>query len=391
VQNLEQLANPSATLRQLSLIISPEAPAGLVVVNPNGPGYNLLYTLLINDLLGIPVNVNIPDPAGGGVVGRMRIAEDNNPLPRTRFIFNYDYFNGVPMTAGKNTVNRFVFGGEKTFLQDMMSLEIRIPFAATVDPTIIADGVSGSSTEFGDVRLTYKALVLSSGAWNIGTGLGVDFPTASDIKVRSASGPPVLQVKNESVILTPFAAVLFTPDDRFFAQGWTAFPIAANGNAVGIDAGFLPAPVGAGATQIPLGTGTLATVGHLQSQTLVQLDAQLGYWVLRSDDPARLVQGMAPFVEVHYTTTMGGDRANVVTTPNGWTVGNFLDRFDELNLTAGMVTQIRDHVQLSAGLVVPLLNDAHRSIDWQLGLRANIFFGGPRGCGSKNTALADIF
>jgi hypothetical protein len=76
------------------------------------------------------------------VVGRTKIADDNSPLPRDRFIFNYDYFNNASLGSGID-VSRISLGVEKTFLDQQASVELRIPFASTLDSTSTADGMTG--------------------------------------------------------------------------------------------------------------------------------------------------------------------------------------------------------------------------------------------------------
>lgn len=304
-----------------------------------------------------PVQVfDVSNPAGGGVVGRVKVSEDSSPLPRDRFIFNYDYFNNVPLTPGGQTVNRFAVGIEKTFLDGMMSVEARLPFASTLS----SDGIVGSqstNTELGNLHMMIKALLYRTDQFAIASGLGISLPTASDTRIRFTDGTDLIQIRNETVLLEPYLAALWTPNERLFSQLWFSVPFDTCGNPVHVN----------------LFGGGLRQVGTLQEQTRVVLEGQLGYWVVRNDnDPTRALRGLAPFVELHYSTTTADPD---VVASNGFAIGDLSGRVDELNLTAGVTSQLSNNFFLSVGLVTPLRDQDDRTFDYQVGVRANLFFG----------------
>jgi hypothetical protein len=303
------------------------------------------------------VTFEVPSPAGGGVVGRTKVSEDNNPLPRDRVIFEYDYFNRVPLTSNKFDVHRFSPGFEKTFFDQRASVEVRVPFASTLDTDLVA-GTTGTSRagEFGDVHVTLKGLVYSSPAFNFAAGLGIAIPTADDTRVFLPGGTELLRIKNESVILTPYFAYLVTPDDRLFFQNWFQIGFDASDNPVSVN------PDLAG----------LREVGNLTDQTILQIDAQVGYWLYRSQDNSRWLTALAPFFEVHYNTAL--DNADTIRA-GALTITGVRNRFDELNLSAGVVAQLGNNCLLSFGAAFPVKGQSDRSFDYQLGIRASIFFG----------------
>ena len=304
-----------------------------------------------------PLLLEIPSLSGGGVVGRTKIADDNSPMPRDRIIFGYDYFDGVPLTAQGANVHRFSPGFEKTFLDGDASIEVRFPFASTVSNALQADGVNNSGhAAFGNINVTLKALLFGSPTLNIAAGLGIALPTANDLHVSLVDGTEVARFRNESVLLTPYIAFLLTPNDRLFFQNWYQIGFDANGDQVLAD---------------PDLTG-LRPVGRLNDQSLLQIDAQLGYWAYRSEEPAGLLRGLAPFIELHYNTTLG--KANSVQAGD-FIVGDPNAHLDELNLTAGFTAQFRDNFNLSVGAVVPLQGNENRTFDWQVGIRGSWLFG----------------
>ncbi|MFL5246122.1 MAG: hypothetical protein ACJ8FY_28980 [Gemmataceae bacterium] len=304
-----------------------------------------------------PVLFDVASPAGGGLVGRTKVSDDNSPLPRDRVIFNYDYFNNVPLAAKGVDVNRFSPGFEKTFFDRLISIEVRVPFASTLSSDIIANGLGNQeSTEFGDVHLTLKGLLYGSDRLNIAGGLGIGLPTARGTRIALGDGTELARIRNEEVVLTPYLAYLLTPSDRLFFQNWFAINFDANGNPLSANPDF---------------TG-LRPVGRLNDQDLFQADAQIGYWLYEPDCDSGLLRGLAPFLELHYNSTI--DRAN------GIHAGAFSliprnNRFDELNLSVGAITQIGDNFNVSVGAVVPLMGQNHRSFDYQIGIHGSLLFG----------------
>jgi hypothetical protein len=303
-----------------------------------------------------PIIVLLPNPSGGGVVGRTKIADDNNPLPRDRFILNFDYFDNVPLTATGVDVRRWSPGFEKTFFDRRTSIEVRFPFASTLDSDVTANGLTNTHTEFGNIHVTLKALLLRSDVLNVAAGLGIDLPTADDTSVRLGNGTDLVRISNDAVLLTPYVGALFTPGPRFFLQGWYQIGIDANGNPVSVNPNL----------------NGLVGVGKLTDPTLMMFDLQLGYWLIRSSESSGLLRALAPFIEFHYNTT--------VTDPDVIQAGNFIigdlnGRVDELNLSAGIITQVGDNLNLSAGIAVPLKRESDRFFDYQIGIRASYFFG----------------
>src|SRR5262249_52724625 len=92
VDNIERAANPRGAMAALSAVLDNQ-----VMVQQGGVAgaANLQYGMTLQDQVaqtgaGRQIIVDIPNPANGGMVGRISIGEDINPLPRDRIIFNYD-------------------------------------------------------------------------------------------------------------------------------------------------------------------------------------------------------------------------------------------------------------------------------------------------------------
>lgn len=344
----ERQANPQATLSSFSF--------GPVVASFNGS--DLVYTSTISDTVttSVPTRVRyaVPTPGAGGVVGILKVSEDNSPFPRDRVIFTYDYFNNVPIGLGGLPVNRFQFGFEKTFFEGRLSFEVRAPFASTLSSSS-AINAEQLATEFGNVRLLTKALFLTGNALNISGGLGVSLPTSEDIAVGDGNGNDLVRVANKSVQLAPFLAGIYTPNDRFFAQLWYGFTFDTGGNPVTVN-------------QTIFGTPT-ANIGKLNSPSLQTVDGQIGFWVYQSDTGR--VRGVAPFFELHYSGDVG---KGTLLQANNFLIGDVTD-YNEFNVTAGVTTRLGQNTTLAVGAAAPLLNQSQRTFDYQIGVRLNWYFG----------------
>ena len=78
------------------------------VMTPTGT-FPSTYTLdtEYNYLIPGTATLNAPNPSGGGTVGRVKISDDNSPLPRDRFFLQYDYFDNAPVVPHGAAVHRF--------------------------------------------------------------------------------------------------------------------------------------------------------------------------------------------------------------------------------------------------------------------------------------------
>ncbi len=352
VQQFEKQQNPQARLVQLTV--------GPVEAFYNGE--EILYGgTVTSQVQGVrpAVAVAVPNPISGGVVGQLKLSEDNSPFPRDRLIFTYDYFDAVPLGTSGIPVNRYQFGFEKTFLDGRFSFEFRLPFANTLDTTSTL-GADNLGTELGNLRLSLKGLILRGNTFNFAAGFAVSLPTSNDITVQDVDGSEILSVQNTSVQLSPYLAVILTPNDRCFAQAWYGFTFDTGGNNLRIN----PLVFG-----IPSTSSSLVNSGTLGGQVLMSADLQLGYWLFRSNEG--FMQGFAPFVEFHYNSQISSSQ----TIKLGTTTVTNISQPDELNLATGFITQLWDNTNLSVGLAAPLLGNTSRTFDYQVGVRLNWYFG----------------
>jgi hypothetical protein len=258
-------------------------------------------------LIGILPSVYVPTDnlaaAPGANVGRIKLSENVSPIPRDRVYVNYSNFNNTALAGGVD-VNRVTPGVEKTFFDGNASIEIRTPFAHTIDSTLgPAAGATptADSTEFGNMSIYLKAIFAQNESWVISGGLGFALPTASDFVARDAFGDEVLRVDNESVHLLPFLAATYAPNDRFFAQGMVQLDFDPTGNTVYVDG---------------------ARLGDADDMNYAFVSTSIGYWLFRDTCSDRWITGVAPIAELHYNGSLkqgddlDGDAGTVFTAPD---------------------------------------------------------------------------
>lgn len=233
----------------------------------------------------------IQDP-NESVTGRIKQAESYSPLPRDRVFLDYAAYWSVPIgpsvgsTPADISIQRFTPGIERTFFDQMLSIEVRMPVARTLDSSFsTADSsVDTDHWEAGNLNLALKALLFQNDNWAFTSGLGIRTPTAKDLKY--SSGVNSLEVENQSVHLMPWFGALYTPNSPFFAQALIQVDVDANGNDV---------IVNAGAGDIRAGT--------LQDQTYLFSSFSVGAWLL--DNPcAERLTSVATTLELHHSTTV---------------------------------------------------------------------------------------
>jgi len=314
--------------------------------------YNLFTDYTIFDQL--PEQIVVP-VSPGIVVGRMKIAENTSPIPQDRLLFNYSYFDNVPLAAGGVGVSRLTPGFEKTFRDGLMSIELKIPMAVTLDSTITADGGTDlSHGEFGNMLLTYKRLLIERRTWAVSGGLMVALPTADDIHVGFSDGTPLVSIRNESVHLGPFFGALWTPNDRFFAQGFLQYDVDLNGNGVLTNQG-----------------NGLEHSGRLNDTTLQYLDVGLGWWSFRNRTHAVLT-GLAWTAELHWNKSL---QASDVIVDDGFIVGDFAENISLVNLTLGSHLELGENTTATVAYVTPLGGGRDQQFDGEFRLLLNHFYG----------------
>ncbi len=294
----------------------------------NGENWGLQYS---HQFTPDPVLVNLPN--GGGAVRRIKIAENNSPIPRDRFIFNYNFFNDV--FTGIGDVNRYSFGFEHTLWSESNSIEVLFPMASSLDVDQIAGGARSTDTEFGDLTLVYKHLLWQQDDFLVSGGLGMTVPTGDDAGIFATTGRQIVDLQHESTHILPFLAMLHTYESGWYWQAFLQFDFDVNGNPLRADT-----------------SGTsLQPVGVLQDQSLMFVDVGAGYWLT---DPNAGTPAVAATAELHWTGTLqDADTVNA----DGLNVTSLVNRYDVLNLSLGASVLVNDSFTIRPAMVVPLHDD----------------------------------
>jgi hypothetical protein len=299
--------------------------------------------------------------AGGLASRRVKLAENNSPLPTDRWILNHNYFNDVD---GIGDVNRYTFGFEKTFAEGLKSFEVRFSFANTLSNAQIFNGalntVSGiRSDEAGNLVLNYKSVIWGLDDGVITAGMGVALPTADDQFLFNTSGQLLMKFHNDAAHLLPFIAFVRMPTDKLFIQGYAQADFASSAN---------PA-----LALIENGSPELSPIAKIKDVPLLFLDIAFAYkWI---EDREGWINAVTPLLELHYSMGMSRRDRLQFHPPSPFNGAFDLgppDRISVLNLTAGASLQMGDSIFVRPAVSIPLTNGAGASYDYEFGVHVNI-------------------
>lgn len=349
-------AEPAPILDDYDLIASNYgATPGSMSARPAmiGDFFGGAYTMRLPDLQSMGTfqgakHVNVP-LAGGD--RRFKIGENNSPFPVDRYFVNYNRFHNALLTADERqaNLNRVVVGVEKTFHDGLCSFEIRLPFSNGLNSVqafnSTANNVAG---EFGNIAFALKGLLYQGQTVSWSAGLGMVIPTADNSEIFDESSRLFATVENQAFYLQPFAGMLWTPNDRLFAQFLMQFDFDTTGNRVRFD-------------------GLSGASGVVQDQALLFMDASFGYWLYRSPFSGGHITGIAPMLELHHTTTLEDSDSFSVTGVTGQnTFSNEANRLDVLNITGGVRIELHGNAYLTIAAVAPLREGLEHLFDTEV-------------------------
>jgi hypothetical protein len=254
-----------------------------------------------------------------------------------------------PLAEFDSNIDRYIVGIEHMYLDDLASVEVRMPFASSFDFAGGVFAVDGGNV--GNLQVVLKYLLHSDDISALGAGLAMDIPTGSDVAVVTDGQP--LEIENDAWHLMPYLGLALS-DDVVFVQFFSQLDFAASGNDV-------RAPVFGG--EVP----------QFTDQNLLFLDLSVGHWLYRDPDAFALT-GLAGIAELHYTTSIQDADQVIVPRQNARpaVIGNTFNRFDVLNLTAGFDAEIANTTSLRVAAALPLEGDLdERFFDAELQVQIN--------------------
>ena len=278
----------------------------------------------------------------------VKIAEGESPRPTDRFYYNFHYFNNLNKPRWANPVEpihnvdlyRHVFGAEKTFFDDTISLGLRVPFY-TLDaeakdfrllplpggagPLVVPGGPGFDTTHFGNIAAVIKALLWEDRQTGslISGGAVMSFPTASSVKINP--GQSLLAYAQ------PFGGFILIRGD-FFVQGFSSVTLP---------------------------------VGRPQSIVLFN-DIGVGYLAYRNASGSALTR-IVPTVEVHIANPLRQADPEL----NLFGIADSLRLHNVVNITLGTYFEFWNQASLGVGLVVPTTGpkpfdvEALAQLDWR--------------------------
>jgi hypothetical protein len=256
----------------------------------------------------------------------VKIAEGESPRPMSRVFYKFNYYNNLdntrlvdPLERVRNfDLYRNVFGFERAFFDNTVSLGLRVPFntldAQGADPLVGPGGIlpatrGYTTTQFGNLSAVVKALLWEdrgSGSLLSG-GATVSFPTASSKKIN----PGMSTV----AFAQPFVGYIAQRGD-FFVQGFSSVTLS---------------------------------IASAQSIVLFN-DIGLGYYAYRTAAPTALLTAVVPTLELHVFTPLrqADPGANLFGTTDDTRL------YDIVNVTGGATIEFSHRTTLGVGVAVPV-------------------------------------
>jgi hypothetical protein len=339
---------------------------------------------------------------------RLNIAENNSPTVRDRVYFTYRHFhNATPIDifsyaplggSASLDIDQFTLGIEM-MVTPCLSVELRVPintqfgsvqhFSQSAGVTNLNEVLGNRDTSLGNISLLCKRSFCETDNLYVSGGLGLNIPTAPDVRLTGNINDPAYEVynpvngagpvvtgnmqldfdgvyKNQTVNLMPFLAAIYRPTSCTFTQGFLQIdvPLNESDGRLALDASF-------DGTSFP--PTPFDEQGQLAQQALLRLNWGAGIWLYQNRYASRL-NGIAAMLELHYTTTLNdADIAGTtIATPldvdgDGTDdnvdlrFGNAQNRSDVLNLAAGIPVVI-GKTTIYNGFIVPLTERPCRGI-----------------------------
>lgn len=262
-----------------------------------------------------------------------KIADNQSPRPQDRVFFTFNYFNSLNVDLNKRLGNTYynmniyreLFGFEKTFLDGLASLGIRVPVnSITADSPV--RGLGGTRTSFGNITVFGKYVLWQDAKSNlISTGLAVTVP----------NGPTSFAGANyaggfREVNLQPFVGYFFS-NDRFYLQGFESIDVPTDSNDV----------------------------------TMLYNDIAVGYFLYKSKAHNPIIRAVAPTFETHVNVPLNHQGILVAGDPAA--------TYPVVDLTFGLNIFALNRSVLSASFVEAVTGP--RPFSYEFSLFYNFYFG----------------
>jgi hypothetical protein len=315
----------------------------------NGEQWFISYSYtqsLDNSSGGEPIR---PVPGPGVAARRVKISENFSPEVRDRFFGSYNFFNDA--FGGLGDISRYTIGFERLLVEDLISIEARLPMAGTYSSSQNLDRQASRDFELGNAALIGKAVLLRTDSMIFSGGVGVTVPFADDTRI-SSGGQPVLVVENETVHLLPFLGLLVRHSRDTSVQGFIQLDVATNGDPVFGN----------------LAGGPLPKLGVFNDSTLLELDGAVSHVLYRNRNRNNPLQQVIGNSELHYTGTL---QESDFVSRGTLTYTNLKRHFNVLNATTGLHLVMSNNLVVSPAMSIPLRDGLDEQFDYEAILQVN--------------------
>ena len=295
-----------------------------------------------------------------------KVTQNNSPLPRSRFYFDYTHIHAmqaISTTGGADDqsydADLFRFGLERAFLDDLVSVELLLPFYDTTGSEVDdANFFNTGDTEFGNLAFGIKSLLINSDHLALSAGLRIEAPTREDQEGITAN----VEIERDTWFFQPYLGMLINHCDCF-VQGFAGVRLRDSQ-----DSGFV----------------NDVRINNLNFITRDVFFADIGIGKTYSSSRSGLLRCLTPTIELHYLQAIEGGDPLLITQEF---YGSHVDR---LNITAGItamlksgstisiagVAPLRENAIVTAGSIPDLRLNTDRESQFQLAIQYNRFFGG---------------
>lgn len=288
------------------------------------------------------------------LVQRSKIADNNSPMPACRCYLAHHHFHNaiefqrIDPTTGRTaladdySIDRYILGYERKMFDGCWSIEIRMPLdtkfslvRGTPTDFTMSDG------QYGDLMVIFKRLLYNCDGLVLSAGAGLSIPTGSDVHGTLPEDDTQFTIRNGSYRVQPFLGFIYVPPSchGIFYQGFAALDADLTGNDIEV-------------TDASTGT-TQRSLGNVTEQSLLYLDFAAGWWVYHNPH-SNWLNAAAFVLESHYVTTVEDAEIFRAATNTAPMFGNFINRFDVINLTAGVHTEVGCNTNVRFGVALPM-------------------------------------
>jgi hypothetical protein len=289
-------------------------------------------------------------PGPGVAVRRVKISENFSPEVRDRYFASYNFFNDA--LGGLGDVSRYTLGVERILVDDLISVEARLPMAGTYASSQALDQAADRDFEFGNAALIMKGVLLRGDRFIWSGGLGITLPLSDDTRI-SSGGQQLLRVENETVHVLPFMGLLLRRSPDTSVHAFMQLDVAANGDPVYGD----------------LTGGPLPKIGVFNDSTLLYLDVAASHVIYR-DQSRRFLKQVIANGEIHYSGTLQ-DADFVQSGSLNYT--NLKRNFNVLNATTGLHLVLNNDLVVTPAMSVPLRDGLDEQFDYEAIVHLNYF------------------